>query len=73
MVDSVPSINMTVRRLGGGFGSKVSRQNLVATAAAIAAAKLSRPVRLVLDLETQMTALGWREPYYASYEVNMEK
>ncbi|XP_018020416.2 xanthine dehydrogenase, partial [Hyalella azteca] len=63
------SLNLTVRRLGGGFGHKVSRCNLSACAVAVAAAKLRRPVRLFQDLRTNMSSIGWREPYYASYEV----
>ncbi|XP_068235894.1 uncharacterized protein [Palaemon carinicauda] len=65
-------INVTVRRLGGAYGAKVSRQNIVAAAAAIAARKLERPVRMVVDLNTQMTYSGLREPYQASYEVSFD-
>ncbi|KAK3885385.1 hypothetical protein Pcinc_010383 [Petrolisthes cinctipes] len=66
------SINVSVRRLGGAFGSKISRQNLVSTAAAVAARKLQRPVRLVVDLNTNMTCAGWREPYCSKYEVGFD-
>ena len=37
------------RRIGGAFGGKASRSMPVAVAASIAAAKLGRPVRLVLN------------------------
>ncbi|KAK4325143.1 hypothetical protein Pmani_004297 [Petrolisthes manimaculis] len=66
------SINVSVRRLGGAYGSKISRQNLVSTAAAVAARKIQRPVRLVVDLNTNMTCAGWREPYYSKYEVGFD-
>ena len=63
------SITIEVRRLGGGFGGKISRANLLAGAAAVAARKLQRPVRITIDLETHMTLVGWRDPFFASYEV----
>ncbi|XP_064098256.1 uncharacterized protein LOC135209209 [Macrobrachium nipponense] len=65
-------INVKVRRLGGGYGAKVSRQNIVAAAAAVAARKLQRPVRMVVDLNTQMTYSGVREPYLVTYEVGFD-
>lgn len=40
---------MKCRRIGGAFGGKASRSMPVAVAAAVAAAKLRRPVRLVLN------------------------
>lgn len=48
---SVPmtDVKMTVRRLGGGFGGKEPQSTFVACAAAFAARKLGKPVRLVLD------------------------
>ncbi|RXG57174.1 Xanthine dehydrogenase [Armadillidium vulgare] len=63
------SINISVRRLGGGYGGKISRANITASASAIAAHKLKKPVRVALDLSNQMTLVGWREPYYSKYKV----
>ncbi|RXG69500.1 Xanthine dehydrogenase [Armadillidium vulgare] len=60
----------SVRRIGGAYGCKISRSNLVAAASAIAAHKLKKPVRIALDIETQMTLVGWREPYYSKYKVD---
>ncbi|KAK7021793.1 hypothetical protein SK128_010782 [Halocaridina rubra] len=65
-------INITVRRLGGAFGAKITRQNLLTAAAAVAARKLQQPVRLVADLNTQMSYSGWRESYHASYEAGFD-
>lgn len=65
------SINISVKRLGGGYGSKISRQNVVWAAAAVAARKLQQPVRVVVDLNTNMTYAGWREPYYVEYDVRV--
>lgn len=61
---------MELRRVGGAYGSKVTRSSLTATATALAAHKLNRPVRMVLRLQTNMRALGKRYPNFASYEVN---
>lgn len=43
---------------------------MVATACAIAAYKLHQPVRMVLNLETNMRAIGKRYPLLAKYEVS---
>jgi xanthine dehydrogenase molybdopterin-binding subunit B len=59
------------RRLGGGFGGKISRSTLVAVACAIAASELSRPVRIALDLDTNMALTGGRLPYYCHYKVTI--
>lgn len=63
------SVNVHVRRLGGGFGAKISKATLIATACAVAAHVTNKPVRIVLDLETNMTMIGKRLPYLLKYEV----
>lgn len=65
-------VNIETRRLGGSYGGKISRATLVATACAIAAAELSRPVRISLDLDTNMALVGGRLPYYCQYKVICE-
>ena len=63
------SINITVKRLGGAFGAKVSLPCHVATAATVAAKKSKRPVRLWMPLEDNMKMLGKRSPYLFDYKV----
>lgn len=63
------SINVSVRRIGGGYGGKITRQHVVSSAAAVASRKLRCPVRIVVDLNTHMSLVGWREPYLSKYEV----
>ncbi len=58
-------VAVRVRRLGGAYGGKISRPNQVAAAAAIAADKLDRPVRLIMDLRSNMEMMGKRLPYLA--------
>lgn len=67
------SINMQVKRLGGGFGCKITRSSLVAGACALAAYKLNRPVKIVLDLETNMECIGKRSAALSFYEVGFDE
>lgn len=66
------SVNVLTRRLGGGYGGKISRATLVAAACAIAANELSKPVRVALDLDSSMAIMGGRLPYYCHYKVNLQ-
>ncbi|XP_024217422.1 uncharacterized protein [Halyomorpha halys] len=66
------SINMEVKRIGGGFGSKITRASLVATACALAAYKLNCPVKVILDIETNMKAIGKRNASYSKYEAGFD-
>ncbi|ESO95691.1 hypothetical protein LOTGIDRAFT_231915 [Lottia gigantea] len=63
------SIVVEVKRLGGAFGSKISRNFPISSACAVAAHILRRPVRLQLDFHTNMKMIGKRVPYLARYEV----
>lgn len=66
-------IKVEVRRLGGGYGGKISRNNQVACAAALAAYKLNVPVRFVLSIEENMETVGKRDPTYFEYEVDVDE
>lgn len=69
---SANSINVSVRRIGGGYGGKISRQHILSTAAAVAARKVQQPVRVVTDLTTNMTFAGWRDSYYSKHQVGFD-
>ncbi|KAF2885005.1 hypothetical protein ILUMI_21179 [Ignelater luminosus] len=69
----VNKINVFVRRIGGAYGSKISRNSLVSCAAAIAAYKLQKPVKLQMSLITNMNVIGKRNPCAADYEVGVDE
>jgi len=64
---SAADVSVHVARVGGGFGGKETRPAYLAAAAAVAANKTGRPVRLVLDRNTDMTMIGTRHSYLGSY------
>ena len=58
-----------VKRMGGGFGGKESRGILVALPVALAAHKLQKPVRCMLDRDEDMMMTGTRHPFLIKYKV----
>ena len=66
------TINMQVRRLGGGFGAKISRPGQVACATALAAHLLNRTVRFVMTIEANMTVVGKRYSCINDYNVGVD-
>lgn len=61
-------VQVKTRRIGGGYGGKATRSNLVSVAAALAAYKLNRPVRFVQTLESIMTTTGKRWSFHCDYD-----
>ncbi|XP_065865749.1 abscisic-aldehyde oxidase-like isoform X2 [Euphorbia lathyris] len=70
----VPEHNVRVitRRVGGGFGGKAIKSMPVATACALAAYKLQRPVRMYLNRKTDMIMAGGRHPMKVTYSVGFK-
>lgn len=64
-------INVRCKRLGGGFGGKETRGTLYSVVVAIAAKKLNRPVRLVVERDIDMLMTGKRHPFYARYKITV--
>ncbi len=62
-----------IRRMGGGFGGKESQSALFCCAAALAAAKLNRPVKCRLDRDDDMLMTGKRHHFEFDYEVAYDR
>ncbi|XP_075466161.1 aldehyde oxidase 1-like [Ascaphus truei] len=58
-----------VKRVGGAFGGKLTKPNIFACAAAVAAHKTKRPVRIVLERWEDMLITGGRHPFLGKYKV----
>ncbi|KAL6316193.1 hypothetical protein AAG906_017740 [Vitis piasezkii] len=70
----IPEHNVRVitRRVGGGFGGKAMKAIAVATACALAAYKLQRPVRIYMNRKTDMKIAGGRHPMKVTYSVGFK-
>lgn len=64
---SASKINVKVPRAGGAFGGKLTRQLICASAVAIAASKLQKPVRIQLERSDDMQIVAGREPMTFTY------
>jgi len=61
-----------VRRMGGGFGGKESQSALFSALAAVAAARVGRPVKLRLDRDDDFMITGRRHPFEIDYEAGYD-
>ncbi|XP_012938611.1 xanthine dehydrogenase/oxidase [Aplysia californica] len=70
----LPGASVTVenKRLGGGFGGKIIYNNPVSGMCALAAHLTRRPMKMRLDLHTNMKMQGKRTAYFAKYEVGFD-
>ena len=65
-------VTVEVRRMGGGFGGKESQATIVAAIAALAAAKVDRPVKLRLNRDDDMIVTGKRHDFLARWNVGFD-
>lgn len=65
-------VRVECRRMGGGFGGKESQSALFACVAAVAAARLRRPVKLRLDRDDDFMITGRRHCFWYEYEVGYD-
>lgn len=70
---STHKVEVTCRRMGGGFGGKESQSALYACLAAIAAQQLHRPIKLRLDREDDMTITGKRHGVYYEWDIGFDQ
>lgn len=69
---SANAVQLKVRRLGGAYGSKITRGNQVACAASLVAYKLNRPARFVQSIESMMNSNGKRWGCRSDYEFHIK-
>jgi len=62
-------IDVQIQRVGGGYGGKTTRSPYIASAAAVAAKKHHRPVRLVVRRENDSAMVGHRHPLRGEYQI----
>lgn len=60
-----------MRRNGGAFGAKISRNGICVAACLVASNKLRKPVKMWLPLSVNMKIIGKRFPCSANYEVGV--
>jgi xanthine dehydrogenase large subunit len=65
-------VQVECRRMGGGFGGKESQSAIFACVAAVAAARLGRPVKLRLDRDDDFLITGRRHCFWYDYEVGYD-
>nr|AND95630.1 Xanthine dehydrogenase [Chromera velia] len=61
------------KRMGGGFGGKETRSCFIAAYVAIAAQHLQKPIRLMMDRDTDMLSSGQRHSFMGSYKVAINR
>lgn len=66
-------IEVDVLRLGGGFGGKEDQATPWAAMAALAAFKLNKAVKLILNRHDDLFMTGKRHPYSADYKIGLTK
>lgn len=65
-------ITGTHKRLGGGYGAKLTRSSQVACACALACHLLRRPVRFVMTIESNMSVVGKRYANVTDYNATVD-
>ena len=63
------AVQVECRRMGGGFGGKESQSAVFACVAAVAAARLGRPVKLRVDRDDDFMITGRRHCFHVQAEV----
>jgi xanthine dehydrogenase large subunit len=65
-------VQVSCRRMGGGFGGKESQSGLFACVAALAARALNRPVKLRLDRDDDFLITGRRHGFEFDWQVGFD-
>nr|QLI62137.1 aldehyde oxidase 6 [Streltzoviella insularis] len=64
-------INVIVRRVGGGYGGKITRPSQLACAASLVSHLQGKPCRFILPLQTNMKIAGMRIPTTCKFEIGV--
>ncbi len=67
------SINVVVRRIGGGFGGKETQSFIFAAICTLLAKKTKLPVKLKMDRDDDIIITGKRHDFYSEYEVGYDE
>jgi len=67
------AVQVECRRMGGGFGGKESQSAVFACCAAVAAARLGRPVKLRVDRDDDFLVTGRRHGFFFDAEVGYDE
>ncbi len=66
-------VEVDVLRLGGGFGGKEDQATAWACMTVLAAFKLKRPVKLILNRQEDIRMTGKRHPYSSDFKIGLTK
>ncbi|KAL5273166.1 hypothetical protein ACFFRR_000119 [Megaselia abdita] len=66
------SIQVKVLRVGGAYGSKVSRCSMIACACALVSFVMNRPARFIQTIESMMTSIGKRVAVHSEYQIQAD-
>ena len=66
------TINVEVRRVGGGFGGKETQSFIFAAICTLLSKKSKRPVKLRVDRDDDIIITGKRHDFHADYEVGFK-
>ena len=67
------TINVDVRRIGGGFGGKETQSFIFASICTLLSKKTRRPVKLKMDRDDDILITGKRHDFYSDYEVGFNE
>ncbi|WAR19141.1 XDH-like protein, partial [Mya arenaria] len=74
LVTGIPKnkIDVSVKRMGGAYGGKISRNNYIAAACGLAAKLTNRPVRGRMDIQSNLEACGRRYQHRGDFRVGFD-
>lgn len=62
---------MSLLRIGGAYGSRISRCHQIAVACSLVTHLMNRPCRFVMSIQANMRIIGKRSPSTSDFEVSI--